>query len=708
MTNYRSMRSCAAWHGRWRENLSTFGILMPAVAFAQGPPDSAIAEAVVPEIVVTARKIEEDPQQVPISVQVLSGEFLDAADLTRLFELQFNIPGLVVNNQGMFGAGFSLRGISDQRASGNSVAVHLDGVYQGNGNLATSRMFDLERIEVLKGPQGTLYGRNSTGGAINFIPRLPAEEFSAGIEAAYGSFSTSRAEGHINLPFGDSAVRLAFIASEGDGYIRNSVDDRRFAENDYWGVRASLRLDLGDSLSVGFKAQHMRDDGESGELWTPNPQFLADPGDIRLATVTLADPFLVAETDNASLKLEYEFGSVMLRSITGYARSKVNNRDDCAGIPVLEGCIRGASPDRHSQRSQEIQLESAGADRTRWLLGAYYYDSDATLEFFTLAPRINPNPINDYRSTSDETSAAVFGQGTLHLAERWSLTGGLRLSDEEQKVTSIGTGIQDSPTLLAGKTSSDDIDWRIDLAHESRADLIRYASVSTGHKNGGFTSTLRSGALDDFAPERVIAYEAGMKSSWLLRRLTLNAAAFYYDFDDLQVNTVTVIDDRLVREVDNAASAKIHGLDVEFEVRATDRLTLSGGAVWLPKREFVKYRSEASDEDLSGNELARAPQWSATAAIGYRHPVQALGWLSGRIEYNYRSSHYFTKENEPDNAQSGFGLLNILLRLDVPDRKWFVFVSGRNLTSEDYFNQVFLQSSPGYPDTYEAGFGCRF
>jgi iron complex outermembrane recepter protein len=702
------MQSRAPGHGRWRRILPALGILLPAAALAQDPPEPAMAGGAVPVMIITARKIEENLQHVPLSVQLLPGELLDLVDLTHLFELQFNIPGLLVNNQGMFGAGFALRGISDQRAGGNSVAVHLDGVYQGNGSLATTRMFDLERIEVLKGPQGTLYGRNSTAGAINFIPRAPADELSAGIEAAYGSYSTTRAAGHVNLPVGDAALRLAFVASEGDGYIRNSVDERRFAEQDYWGVRASLRVDAGDALSFAFMAQHVRDDGASGELWTPNPQFLADPGDIRLATVTLADPFLVAESDNASLRLEYELGSAVLRSITGYARSRVDNRDDCAGIPLLAGCVRGASPAKHSQWSQEFQLSSSGAGSIQWLLGAYYYDADATLDFFTLAPVISPSPINDYRSTSDETTSAVFGQATLRLAEQWRLTGGLRLSDEQREMTTIGSGVQDSPTLLAGKTSSQDIDWRIDLAHEATADFLSYASVSTGHNSGGFTPTLRTGTLDDFAPERVLAYEAGLKSTWLARRLKLNAAAFFYDFDDLQVRTVALIDDQLVAIVDNAARAELYGLDAEVQLTPSDRLTLSAGAVWLPKREFVEYQSEDSSELLSGNKLVRAPEWSATAAIGYQHPVAALGWLSGRIEYNYRSSHYFTKENEPANAQDGFGILNALLKFEAPGEQWYVFVSGRNLTGEDYFTQVFLQSSPGYPGTYEVGFGCRF
>jgi iron complex outermembrane recepter protein len=177
------------------------GVWLPAATLAQAPP-----AAEMEDILVTARKITENLHDVPMSVQALSGEFLDEANLTRLYELQFNTPGLFVNNLGLFGARFALRGVSDQGGGGMSVTTHLNGVYLGDANLALARLFDLERVEVLKGPQGTLYGRNSTGGSINFITRAPEDHFSAEIEGAYGSYSTARAEGHINLRLGGRRV----------------------------------------------------------------------------------------------------------------------------------------------------------------------------------------------------------------------------------------------------------------------------------------------------------------------------------------------------------------------------------------------------------------------------------------------------------------------------------------------------------------------
>ncbi|HET9693170.1 MAG TPA: TonB-dependent receptor [Steroidobacteraceae bacterium] len=655
-------------------------------------------------IVVTARKIEEDLQDVPMSVQVLSRDFLDEADLTRLYELQFNTPGLLVNNAGLFGARFALRGISDQGGGGGvSVATHLNGIYLGDANLAIVRTFDLARIEVLKGPQGTLYGRNATGGSINFITQAPQDDHSADIEAAYGSHSTTRAQGHVNLANDSAALRLAFIASEGDGYIRNSVDDRRFAASDFWGLRASASVNMGDQARLSLMAQRVRDDGASGELWTPNPQFLVDPSDIRLTTVTLANPYLVTENDNVSMTFDYDLPFGTLRSMTGYARSSTENLDDCAGMPTLQGCVRGGTLG-YEQWSQEFQLLLHGTGPIDGLLGLYYFDADGVDDFDQFIPFVFPNPLND-TSRSRETAGAVFGQATVHLADRWNATGGVRLSREEQRLSTTSTGYPAGPTDLAGRDESDDLSWRLGLEYAASEDVMIYGSVSTGFRSGGLLAAPVRNELDDFESEHVIAYEAGGKSQWLDGRGTLNAAAFYYDFDDLQVRTFRLGGGL---DVGNAAKAELYGIDAEGVFAISDRWKVSGGVVWMPKREFVRFDGDESGTDYSGNELVLAPEWAANTALTYERSLPRLGSLSARLEYSYRSSYFFTKENDPAFAQDGFGLLNVLLRIESPDDRWYVFASGRNLANADYFHQVFFQSSPGYPDTYEIGAGYRF
>ncbi|MGA8205249.1 MAG: TonB-dependent receptor [Woeseiaceae bacterium] len=686
--------------------LAAVGVLGPAPAFAE--TSTADESAALEEIIVTARKTEERVQDVPMSIQVLSAEFLDTTDPTHFFDLQNSVPGLVVNNVGLHGAGFSLRAVADQGGSSLSVATHLNGVYLGTSNLSTTRLFDLERVEVLKGPQGTLYGRNATGGSINLITRSPQPEFSADVEAAYGSFATARVQGHVNLPFGRSALRIAGIASDGDGFIRNSADGRRFAEKDFRGARASYRIDVTGRLRIDAMAQHVVDDGAVGELWLPNPEYLPDPKDIYLTTVTLPDPHLTNESDIVTVNVGYELGHATLTAVSGYADNTIRDLDDCAGLLFLAGCIRGTtSPARTRQFSQEIRLASAGGERFDWLAGVYYYDDDAHGSFYQYTPVIYPEPTIDRRSSAAETTVAAFGQATWQFADQWSTTFGLRLNREDHTLSTSGTGRDDSPTPVSDEEIETNRSWRVDLQYAASDDVLLYAGVSTGFKSGGITIQA-GGVLDEFAPEELIAYETGIKSLWLGERLRLNAAAFSYDFRDLQVSTATVTDAGPIFETDNAARAKIAGVDADAAFNVTANLAVAGGAVWLPRREFVDYRNDLTGDVLSGNDLARAPEWSLSAALDYGYPLPRGARLSVRLEYNYRSGYFYTVDNNPNFAQDAFGLVNLFLRFVPASDTWYLFASGRNLADEAYFNQVFIQASPGFPRTVEAGFGYRF
>jgi len=661
----------------------------------------------IDEVIVTARKIEENVQDVPMSVQVLDAALLDVTNPTAFLDLQYAVPGLVVNNLGLNGSGFSLRGIADQGGSGVSVATHMNGVYLGSTHLAAATLFDLERIEALKGPQGTLYGRNATGGSINLVPQSPEPVPGAGVEGAWGSFDTLRVKGHVNVPFDQSAVRVAFAVSGGDGYIRNSVDGRRFAEKDFRGLRVSYRADVTDRLSLDLMAQRVEDDGAIGELWLPRPDFLADPSDIRLATVTQPNPFLDISSTIASANLEFDLGFATLRSISGYAHSKAENLDDCAGLPILAGCIRSVMPLEHRQVSQELRLASLPDEGLSWLAGLYVYDADGDRRFYQLTPTINPEPTSDSFNTTSDRSVAAFGQAAWRLDDRWTISAGLRLSRDRQNATTIGSGTEDSPTGARFEDTWTNDNWRVEVEYQADAGILLYSSVATGHRPGGITF-LPGGIPDPFGPEHLTAFESGVKISQPDGPGTLNVAAFVYDFHDMQVSTATITEDGLIFETDNAAKAEIVGVDAEGELRLGERLSLSAGVVWLPKREFVSYRNDLAGDTLSGNLLTRAPEWTVATAIDYVQPLAGLGNLNVRFEYHYRSSFFYTVDNNPLFAQGSFGLLNTYLQYEPAGGRWYAFASGRNLGGVDYMNQVFLQSSPGYPDTYEAGFGYRF
>ena len=686
--------------------LAIAALVAPVVA--EPAPASSGTREPLSEIVVTARKVEEESFGVPISLQVVSGDLVDAMTKSSLYQLQFDIPGLVVANLGMNGAGVALRGVTDSGAGNLAVAAHIAGVYLGRSNLALARMFDIERVEVLKGPQGTLYGRNATGGSINIVTRSPGPSFSAAVEGAVGSFDSARLQAHINVPADRFAARLAVTVADGDGFIRNSVDSRRFAEEDYVGARLSFRIQPGDATTIDIVAQRVEDDGAAGELWVPRKDYLLDPSDIRLTTVTLENPYLETVNDIVSADVSFDIGATTLTSISGYAKGITRDLDDCAGTPQLVGCVRGYDPLSYEQLSQEIRLASSG-NSIDWLAGLYFLDADAFADARQSFPALGPSSANDYWSTEDETAHAAFGQVTGRVNERWSVTGGLRVSHETAHTTYQGTSPANSSVSAAEEDSWDDSAWLAGFEYLPTASAVFFANVSTGFTSGGFTRTaLPTGELDPYGPENLTAYEGGVRLRLPGRRWILGATAFRYDFDDMQVPSTIILANRPVTVVDNAAAARIYGTDMSSEVRIAERFTFSGALVWMPEREFVEFTGALAAGTLSGNTVSRAPEWSASTSLDYSHRLRRGGDFSVRIAYDYRSEFFFTPENDPVAAQEAFGLWSMSARLDSAVHGWYAFASARNLLDTDYFNHVFLQSSPGYPSNYEIGFGTTF
>ncbi len=683
--------------------------LLVLLASSPAVPAPAADGDVLEEIVVTARKIEESLLSVPMSIQVLSGEYVDSANVTSLYTLQYSVPGLVVANHGMFGATMSLRGITNVGGSSQSVATHLNGVYLNRSDLALARMFDVERIEILKGPQGTLYGRNSTAGAINQLPHAPEDTFGASFESAVGSFDTARAEGQVNFAGRSMAARFAAVGSGGEGYIRNTQDARRFAEEDYWGLRASLMFRPTAALEFNVMAQSVADDGGAHDLWLPGKDFLPDPEDLRLTTVTDANPYLDIQNDLVSIDATWLFDAAWLQSISGYARNETYARDDCAGAPWLVGCVRAVQPVNYEQWSQEFRLGSPAGSETEWLAGMNVFDGQERIHNYLRVPAFGPEPANDYMAATKESTWGVFGQLTRPVKGRLSLTAGLRYSDESQSVSDVGQGRDDRTTLTTADGEWDSTSWRLGVQFEQDASTLWFASLATGFKSGGVTTVqLADGSFDDYRPETVTAWELGVNRGSPGSPGFITVSMFYNDFEDMQVQTIAVAGDQFIFDIDNAAAARIYGLDLSATASVGNHWGVSGAVVWLPEREFVDFTPTVGNAPLDGNVLTRAPEWSATAAIEYVSPPLAGGNLSARLDFSYRSETFYTKENLPSHSQGAFGVLDLFLRYESRQQHWYLFASARNMLDEAYFDQVFIQTSPGRPPSWEVGFGVRY
>ena len=700
--------------------------LQPSDAHAQAAASGARAGA-LEEIVVTARRREEAVQSIPATIQVLGGDSLMDRAVLRPQELQFAVPGFFVQNYETR-ATITMRGVGAQIPGGTSaVATHLNGVYQASAAAQLNRLFDVERVEVLKGPQGTLYGRNSTGGALNIVTRTPGNEFAADAELAYGSYETVRFDGGVSMPLGDDwAVRLAAsYAKSNEGRFTNRFNGEKIAKEDFLGGRVTLAGDAGP-VRVEAWLQVVQDDSFTTPLiplvaGTKEPLYDWDETYFDFPT----DPSLEKDSTMAGLTLSGDINDrYSWRAITGYI--------DYEDVGLLDVNPRPAPvqlfiqfPQTAEQFTQELQLLYTG-DRLNWVLGAYYLD-DEQGERRLVAFNGAPFSLLNSRSTNKAEVFALFGDMNYNLTDQLRLNVGLRWTTEDvQNIYESGGGLFDgTPFDLSG--TQGDPSGRIGLDYTIRDGLMVYGSVSTGYQAGFFDVRADPEGGDDLPsevdPEELLAFEVGMKSILPEGRGFLNIAAFYYDYQDMQVLKGGIFllpdgtpdpDQPPFYFTDNAAAAEIYGIDLELtELRAAEHLSFDFIATYL-HAEYDEYETVDDAQnpvDYSGNRLPRAPEWMLTSSVNIDNLRLGDAAEAGiTLEYNYRSKTYFTEDNNPIATQDAFGLLNLYANIDFDGGRWGLRFAGRNLTDEKFFNfhRGDVIANVGEFRTYEMAVRYRF
>jgi len=700
---------------------------MASVADADG--------AALEEIVVTATKVgETQVQKTPLAVSVYSADQLNTSVVNNVKDMVSLTPNLSVS-QGTASAEIYIRGIGSNNIFNGSdpdVTVQSDGVYIARAFGQLADFIDVARVEVLRGPQGTLYGRNAVGGTINIISRPPTDEFEARIQTTLGNFSALQTQGYVSGPL----IKDLADASLSVNYITHSpqVDNLvpgapGLGEANRGGVRGQFLLRPSESVQMITRA----DFNKSAEDFQSAAHLLYPYSRAPLASSVIGD-YSKAAIDSPQVNHEQIWGiseeinaqlseQLSLKSITAYRNSwyRLSVDVDSTEIPV----IQGAQADRSKQVSQELNLV-ANLDRFDGVAGLYYFNEHETSLVSSALPPPGPNFKSAVTPDAHARSEAAFAQGTYHLFDTVGLTAGIRYTKERKELdqkynrTSLVTGASLPGFPFIANTTRDfhaltpkfGVQWQVS------PDALLYASATRGFKSGGTNYAAANVAALSFAPEYIWSYESGLKSDWLGRRLRLNLTGFHYNYTDLQVQSLLGPG---VTTISNAATAKITGMELEATAKPIPQLVLTANyslldahysnfkgasvpGVLMPFLLGSARLNANGTFNATGNRLNAAPRHSASASGQYNWSV-ASGVTFLRAEYYWQSRVFYDPSNAPVMSQKPYGVTNVFLGYDAERSKWGAHLFAKNVGNTPYLvsiiaNGVAPDGQAGEPRTY--------
>ena len=692
------------------------------------PPASGIEDRAIEEIVVTAQKRDQKLQDVPISITAITAAEMKRRNIEDPLDVAYKTAGVVGAVQAGVPA-FSIRGIGTNdfgSAADPAVGVYLDGVYASRTVAALIGLYDAERIEVIKGPQGTLFGRSAAAGAISVISKEPHESPAYSVKAELGNYDNMRLVGSLNVPLSAAAfLRLAVLTHERDGYIDNTLGGHDLGNVDDKGARVALRLLPTDRVEVTVSGDYIRSDNHGVGLKSATIAFPGDDGSpFSDVAHDILDP--VSELDNAgaAVHVQAQLGqATTLTSITAYREYEFTVLEDDDGS-FVELLATGTSPEESRTVSQEIRLSSVTGERLSWLLGVSWFKEDIATEGFArsnLDVLFGPGSGGSFEERShsrgDFTSYSAYADLTVRLSGTLDLITGLRWTRDEKDFRlfvppdpNVGVNLLFGGVMPEARLSEswNSVQPRVVLQYRPTETVMTYLSGARGYKPGGFGSFELQPAFD---PEFVWSYEAGVKATFAEGRVRLNAAAFYYDYEDLQVTTQV----GLALQTTNASEASGHGFELDLTWLPTPNLLLSGSVAYL-EAEYDDFLQGELDPftfmpittDRSGNTLSRAPELQYNLSAEYSLPLAELGAVTLSTEYVHQSKVYFHPANDDFRSQDGYGLLQARLAFDHPSERWRVSVFGENLLDEEYLidagGLAEVLSSPttlsGLPRTY--------
>lgn len=683
-----------------------------AVGLSAHSAFSGAATLALEEVVITAQKREESLQQTPISITALGAEELQNRGIQSLVDLRTAVPNLEMTphpNSGTTALVF-MRGIGnrdDQITQDPSVAIYLDGVYVARSQGLAMEVADLARVEVLQGPQGSLYGRNATGGAISFHTRRPEiGEFGFKQDLSAGDYNLLRSRTQLNLPLGDNAAaQLAYLNTRKDGFIDNTGSGaRRFGDHDREAMRLALLWSPSDQLDVFYS--YDRSALEDTPVWAARVGLYPEvsPRPERAAAADVDSNDVVAQGHN--LTLEWALSDqLLLKSITGYREvDSLTNQRFHPGLFAPDPVFFTVYDTQQEQFSQELQLigESAGGS-LEYVLGAFYFDEEA--DNYDLSDPLGPG-FTDRFTGIDNRAWAVFGQ-TTWTPDAWSrrlhLTAGLRWSRDERRAELYSEQVAADGSRSPSPRSVGDRDFSnlspsLIAAWDIEDDIHVYAKVVSGYKTGGYN--IRASSLERFAEgfdeEELTSWELGLKSEWWDSRLRLNAALFRADYEDIQLSITPDPALPNIADVFNAGEATIDGLEMALTALPLPPLSIDLRYAYLDAG-YDEVRNPGTGLDEADRFFfVEAPQHSLNASLRWDFPLTPLGAPALLIDYSWQDEK-ITATNDPRYRMDDYGLLNLRLNLEdipVPRGDLRLGLWGRNLDDTDYYVAHFTTGVP--------------
>ena len=675
---------------------------------------SAYAADVIEEIIVTAQKREQSLQEVPISVSVVSGDKLDNFGINHFIDLDDHVPNLVIGdspgNHQIF-----LRGIGSQggnQAVEQSVALFVNGVYGGRARQFQAPFFDVDRIEVLRGPQGALVGKNTSAGAISVTTRKPTEEtelmISADYEFEYDSNTlTAIASGAISDNF---LGRIAVQRSEIGGYVENIGTGSDDPDGERLLVRATGVTDIADSLEATFLVEYADWESE-GHPFVNGPTGTSDFVYERIASAPeYEDQYALNLIATLDWELQNAFNFV---SISAYSELESDNLfdGDMQILPVSDADFA----DNFTQFSQEIRLLSPEADRFNYVLGLYYLDREVKLGT-DVKLALGPFAGDWFsRFTEDAQLYSIYGQFNYSFSDTLSASSSLRFTEEEKEGNGERRTVGFIPIWLATPLSDDlsdtETDGSVSLQWEPNNIAMIYLSYTQGSKSGGFAGAGTNVTQPNFTlePESSESVEVGAKLTLLDGSLFISTAYFSTVYEDLQVSAY----DGMRFNITNAGEAEVDGFELDFIWALDEHWRLSGslGLMDAAYSEFPSGDCVAPDHiipgcaaDLSGVQLTFAPDYSGTLDLEYANQVGNGLTFTGAVGVTFRDDTYMHASLMPEALQESHNKMNLRLEL-ASESGWMLAVVGKNLTDEETFSQAFetpLSAPPGVPDHFLA------